>query len=181
MRRCRLCAYGTPHSPLTGVEVRRYPTAAWVTSEQTWGAEIPRAGERRQVSPETLRMIDSTSASDQDRRKHPRLRVNLAATYRSSKVIVDTQVSDLSHTGLRLSACHLDDVGSSANVAIDLFGHHAPVAVSGKVVWREQDGSAESRGLGLHFERLTKDARLALANYLLKSSHLQVSSRPTTD
>ena len=126
-------------------------------------------------------MIDSTSANDPDRRKHPRLRVNLAATYRSSKVIADTYVSDLSNTGLRLSACDVNDVGSTANVAIDLSGHQTPVAVSGKVVWCEQDDAGESRGLGLHFEQLTRDALLALANYLLKSSHLQATPHPAID
>ena len=128
-------------------------------------------------------MIDSISGSDDlDRRRHPRLRVNLAATYRSSNVIADTYVSDLSHTGLRLSACDVDQVGSTANVAIDLSGHQTPVAVSGKVVWCEQDGAGESSGsVGLHFEQLSKDARLALANYLLRSSHLRAASQPVAD
>ncbi|MBK8479822.1 MAG: PilZ domain-containing protein [Proteobacteria bacterium] len=107
---------------------------------------------------------------DQDLRQHPRLPVNLPATYCSANLIIDARVSNLSQAGLFLRCSAVDPIGTPAEVTISLPTQAVPLVVSGIVIWSCAMSDRPS-GMGLHFGELSKETRAALANCLLQSSH----------
>jgi len=107
---------------------------------------------------------------EQDLRQHPRLPVNLPATYCSANLIIDVRVSNLSQTGLFLRCSAVDPIGTLAEVTISLLEQAAPLVVSGEVIWSFAMSDRPS-GMGLRFGALSKETRAALANCLLQSSH----------
>lgn len=110
--------------------------------------------------------------SEAERRRCSRLPVNLPAVYRSANRMLDAQVSCLSWNGLRLSCSRVDRVGAEATVAISLPDSTRPLTVEGSVVWihvRDEDMCE----MGLRLHNLPRNSGLSLANYLLRSSHLQ--------
>ena len=100
-----------------------------------------------------------------EKRKSHRVRVNLAARYRSLSVSLDGEVSNLSTEGLFLRADLLDETGTVVYVDLDLPGSEAPVKISGEVV--RTDDKPLSCGMGIRFHNLRLPTRLQLANYML--------------
>lgn len=110
-----------------------------------------------------------------DRRKHRRVPVKLPATYRSANRTVDAYVANLSQGGLFIMCEDIDDVGTPAEVAINLPGE-SPLVVSGSVAWCVH--GQDSRGMGFRFADLGRRPRLLLANYLLRSNSSDESKSP---
>lgn len=113
--------------------------------------------------------------SDSEKRQHPRLPVNLPATYSSANLIIDAYVSNLSQSGLFLRCSAVDPIGTHAEVTISLPSEPQPLVVSGEVIWSSASGDRAS-GMGVRFGELAVDVRRALANYLLHSSYVRSDS-----
>lgn len=94
-----------------------------------------------------------------EKRKHPRITVQVAATYRSATVTLDTHAVNLSQTGAFLSGRPADPVGAEVEVSL-VFGR-LPITLSAVVAWRG------SGGVGVRFRDLSREQRLALANFLI--------------
>lgn len=114
-------------------------------------------------SREAVRLVASdVSAPTAERRRCDRVPVQLAATYRSSNLIVDACVENLSQTGLHLFCTPIDASGTEADIILPLPGQHSLV-VTGEVVW-----SDTLRGMGLQFRDLPRELRRSLANFILQ-------------
>jgi len=110
--------------------------------------------------------------NDVEKRKSHRVRVNLAARYRSLSVSLDCEVCNLSTDGLFLRAEFLDSAGTIAHVDLDLPGNESPVKISGEVV--RTDDKPLSCGMGIRFHDLRLPTRLQLANYMLERTSTAV-------
>lgn len=106
---------------------------------------------------------------EQDLRQHPRLPVNLPATYSSANLIIDARVTNLSQAGIFLRCSAVDPIGTQAEVTISLSDQATTLVVSGEVIWSCALADRPS-GMGLRFGELSKQTRAALANCLLQSS-----------
>ncbi len=94
-----------------------------------------------------------------DKRKHPRIDVNVPATYRSASLTLDTFAVNLSQTGVYLRARPADPVGTEVQLSLS-FGR-TTLKLSAVVAW------SCPGGMGLRFRELSRDQRLALANFLI--------------
>lgn len=101
---------------------------------------------------------------DDERRQHRRMAVTLRALYRSPHQTLDTRVSNLSQGGLFLSAPRCDAMGTPAKVELEIPGEDRRFVFSGEVAWCDMQGT----GIGLRFHEPRREARLALANFLLR-------------
>lgn len=104
-------------------------------------------------------MLPELATTPLDKRKHPRIVVHIQATYRSGSLTLDTYAMNLSQTGLFLACRATDPIGTEAQVALALPGRS--VRLSGRVVWSGPDG------MGIRFRDLSRDDRLAIANFLI--------------
>lgn len=100
---------------------------------------------------------------DDERRKSPRVRVKVTAIYRSASLTIDARVKNLSQRGLLLECDRVDEIGTAAVVELDQSDGEALVVPS-TVVWSD----AGQGGMGLRFHGLSKDQRLALANFIME-------------
>jgi uncharacterized protein (TIGR02266 family) len=110
-------------------------------------------------------MVPWPRTGGQDKRKHPRLPVNLPAVYRSANMTVDAYVANLSQGGAFVAAPLVDAVGTPAQLTISLPGQSEPVRVVGRVVWVHR--LHPRMGMGICFTELGREQRLALANFLI--------------
>jgi hypothetical protein len=99
---------------------------------------------------------------DLDRRRCPRVPVQITATYRSTNLTIDAQVRNLSQTGLFLECDRVDATGTVAHVELDRPGDDTLVVPS-KVVW-----SDKVMGMGIRFQDMSRELRAALANFILE-------------
>jgi len=104
--------------------------------------------------------MNSTTTSGSDRRQTPRVAVHLSATYRSLSRTVDAHVLNLSQSGLFLKCSDCDQVGTAAHVELAL-PNREPLVLDGVVVW------SDPSGMGIRFGDLERDARMALANFIM--------------
>ena len=100
-----------------------------------------------------------------DKRKHPRLSVHLPATYSSKNISIQAYISNISQQGLFISCSAVDRVGTTAQIKLRLPGDAQPLDLSGMVVWNTQ--AVQLCGMGLCLTNLTRDSRIALANFLI--------------
>lgn len=110
-------------------------------------------------------MVPATRTPGQDKRKHPRLTVNLPAVYRSANMTMDAYVANLSQGGAFVAAPSVDAVGTPAHLTISLPGQAEPIRVEGRVIWVHR--LHPRRGMGICFTALGREQRLALANFLI--------------
>lgn len=101
--------------------------------------------------------------SDDDRRKSPRVRVQVTAIYRSANLTIDARVSNLSQSGLLLECERVDETGTSAFIELDQSDGEALVVPS-RVAWSD----AAHGGMGIRFLGLSRAQRLALANFIME-------------
>jgi hypothetical protein len=94
-----------------------------------------------------------------DKREAVRVPVRVRAKCRSSGIVVDGLVEDLSRSGLYLRAPVAIARGSSAEIALDL-GEDAPLYLNVEVVRVEGDG------MGFRF--LDDDSKKPLANFIMR-------------
>ncbi|MBN2565897.1 MAG: PilZ domain-containing protein [Candidatus Eisenbacteria bacterium] len=106
-----------------------------------------------------------TILSGMERRRHPRVDLNLPAIYRSAHRTMDTYVRNLSQGGLALAAPHVDLTGTECELLVTLPGRADQLALHGKIIWI--DTSTETPTMGFRFDQLSRDQRVALANFLL--------------
>jgi uncharacterized protein (TIGR02266 family) len=99
-----------------------------------------------------------------EKRKHPRLAVRIPAIYRSANVTLDAHVSNISQSGLFISCSSLDVVGTTGEILVSLPGQSTSVHLSGRVIWSSE---LPQLGMGFAFVNLTREYRLALANFLI--------------
>ena len=104
-----------------------------------------------------------------DRRIAARIPVALRAQYRSSAVVVDGVVGDLSRTGMFFRTDAADQLGSSGEIEMDLPDQDEPVRLRATVV--RIDGGEEP-GMGFEFRAMPSDVRLPLANFMMRWTHL---------
>lgn len=113
--------------------------------------------------------------SASEKRKHPRLPVNLPATYRSTGLVQDVRVSNLSKTGLSIACEETEPLGTEAEVLLSLPAEQEPIPLQGVVIW--VSSNPDHPGMGIQFRDLPAEARSALTNYLMRSSYSQVPLR----
>jgi Tfp pilus assembly protein PilZ len=97
-----------------------------------------------------------------DRRRHRRISVQLPAVYRSNALTLDGQVSNLSQGGLFIRTECKELIGTEAEIRIHFPDTSNPLVISGRVAWAYPEV-----GLGICFDKLSRGARVAVANYLL--------------
>lgn len=100
-----------------------------------------------------------------EKRRYPRILVRLPAVYRSTNLTIDALVSNISQGGLNLSCEEVDLVGTPGEVQITLPGQSDSIKLSGHVIW--SDRSSGNSGMGFCFQNLSREHRLALANFLI--------------
>ncbi len=100
-----------------------------------------------------------------EKRKHPRIKVNLPATYYSLQTSVDSYVSNLSQEGIFLCSPTLDKISTIAQIQLSLPNESTPITLDGKVAWTLNIPGQS--GMGLILLNLTRDQRLILANFLI--------------
>jgi hypothetical protein len=89
----------------------------------------------------------------------------LPAVYRSGNLTIDAYVSNISQGGLNLSCSEVDQVGTQGEVVITLPGQTESLHLPGHVKW--SDRSSKTCVMGFCFDNLTREHRLALANFLI--------------
>ena len=97
-----------------------------------------------------------------NRRQFPRIFVSLTATYRSPNLTIDASVENLSQAGLFIASSTVEDIGTSAELVLDLPGRLSPLILPCSVAW-----SSDIHGMGLRFSELPRDQRAALANFIM--------------
>jgi hypothetical protein len=107
--------------------------------------------------------------AEADKRRYPRLPVNLPATYTSSRMGLDVRVSNLSQTGLSLRCSDVDPVGTTVDLALTIPTEPEPLCLRGRVIWIRSDPDRDAT-VGIAFEELAESAQLAIANFVLRSS-----------
>lgn len=104
-----------------------------------------------------------------DKRESVRIPVRVPALCRTSGVIIDGLVEDLSRTGLFLRAPEQVAAGSSAEIHLELPGE-PPIHLNAEVV-RVEDGP-ERPGMGLRITSDGQDSR-SLANFIMRQHATQ--------
>ncbi len=106
-----------------------------------------------------------------DKREAVRVPVRVKARCRSSGVVIDGFVEDLSRSGMFFRAPEMIGPGSSAEIELDVVGDQ-PLKLEAEVVRIEH--SAKREGMAFRFAESTAKGR-HLANFLLRqhqsSSH----------
>lgn len=115
---------------------------------------------------EFMGVMDSAAKDDRDRRREPRVLVQIPATYRSINRIADVCVTNISRTGLFLCTDVVDSRGQEALVGLTLPRQRDLQSLEGQVVWSRQ--SPTPAGMGLHYADQHPSVRLALANFILE-------------
>jgi len=102
-----------------------------------------------------------------EKRRAQRIRVNLAAQYRSNAVSLDGRVRDLSCDGMFLRSEMLDSSGSTVSLEFRLPGGPS-VHLDGEVV--RVDDTPLGSGMAIRFVQVAMSVRRQLANYMLLQS-----------
>lgn len=89
--------------------------------------------------------------------------VRLPAVYRSLNLTIDAYVSNISQGGLNLSCDEVDAEGTEGEVVLTLPGQSETIQFSGRVIWADPSSPA----MGFCFDSLSRENRLALANFLI--------------
>lgn len=103
-----------------------------------------------------------------EKRSAHRIAVKLRASFRSSQVVIEGWVSDLSRLGLFLRSDYLDEPGSAGTVELEL-PDGAPLKLPGEVVRVET--VPDRAGMAIQFAALPDDTRRPLANFMIESSY----------
>jgi hypothetical protein len=107
----------------------------------------------------------SSNWSHAEKRKHPRILVNLPAIYHSFNLTVQAYISDLSQEGLFLTCPAVDREGTAAEIQLTIPGYSSPLKLQGRVVWCRR--LPPHVGMGFSLSNLSRTDRLALANFLI--------------
>ena len=110
-------------------------------------------------------MLSATRAMVEEKRKHPRVPVNLPAIYRSGNLTTDAYVSNISQGGAFIACAAVDAIGTQAELLISLPGRNEQVRLVGQVTWVHRVHPRP--GMGITFTELGREQRLALANFLI--------------
>jgi len=101
----------------------------------------------------------------EERRRFPRVDLNLPAVYRSAQRTMDTYVRNLSQGGLAIAAPQIDTTGTECQLLLTLPGHPEQLELHGRIIWT--DAFTEIPTMGFRFDDLSREQRAALANFLL--------------
>jgi uncharacterized protein (TIGR02266 family) len=110
-------------------------------------------------------MLMAARATVQEKRKHPRVPVNLPAVYRSVNLTTDVYVSNISQGGAFVACPSVDGIGTHAELLVSIPGRADPLRLVGTVTWVHR--MHPRPGMGITFAQLARDQRLALANFLI--------------
>jgi len=110
-------------------------------------------------------MLALLTLTGPEKRKHPRISVQIPAIYHSTSMTVDVYVRNLSPAGAFLSGAGADLAGTPAEICLSLPNQAAPVRIRGRVVWSQ--GGKPHSGMGFVFTEVSRENRLALANFIL--------------
>ncbi len=133
----------------------------------------------------TLRIIDSLRRASalgpadvsQDRRRGPRLYVEVPIEYQSLRSFQKSTAFSLSAQGVFIRTAVPFDMGEQVILRFLLPGQEAPVTVIGQVVWRNADPSkAGGMGMGIRFVETAEDDRDSIERHLAQAIAEQVSS-----
>jgi len=100
-----------------------------------------------------------------EKRRTPRINVDLPARYRSGIVSLDGRAGDLSQDGMFFVSPFLDDASGDVAVELDLPDSDEPLRLLGEVRWVD-DGPRHS-GMGIRFLNVAISERLRLANFVI--------------
>ena len=82
---------------------------------------------------------------------------------------MDTWICNVSQGGMALAGPQVDGVGTECEVSLVLPGADGRLDLRGRIIW--SDESAETPVMGFCFDELTREQRVALANFLLARFH----------
>lgn len=103
-----------------------------------------------------------------EKRRHPRLPVNLTATYRSDSFAGDVRVTNLSQDGLSVACGGVDVLGASGEITLILDPQKGSITLPLRVIWVSSNPDREF-GMGLQFQSLAEPQRMALNGFLRRN------------
>jgi c-di-GMP-binding flagellar brake protein YcgR len=103
----------------------------------------------------------------EERRRFPRAAVRVPAVYRSANFTVDGHVCNISRGGAGLSFPQLDPAGEAGEIQLTLPGQTEVLLLRGRIVWSKRSREEGGADMGLCFDELDRDQRVALANFLI--------------
>jgi hypothetical protein len=116
--------------------------------------------------------------SQQERRRHPRVTVDLPLNLTFREETVETRIRDLSTTGIRFRAPSPLPLMSRVQIGLELpaagrTGPGAPIAITGVVVRCDEEPAGEDPRSGsstydtaIYFEDLSEAARVQLSQFV---------------
>lgn len=143
-----------------------------------WPRDRPEAVTQRIDAREMREHLERREKSGRERRKHPRVPLDLPAIYDSESLTFDAIARDISLGGLFLATELLDEVGTECKVTILPDGAEAITCqgVVCRTVEVERRESSRPAGMGLRFTTLSRAAKIWLSSVLM---HAQVPSEDT--
>ncbi|MCA9624445.1 MAG: PilZ domain-containing protein [Myxococcales bacterium] len=104
-----------------------------------------------------------------NRRKHPRLRFDIAIDIESGHSLYSARTRDVSEGGVFVKTRAPIKVGTEIHLRLNLNGEH--IAAMGEVMWQLDDSSGRRVGIGVQFTSLSPYAREVLRRALQAHIH----------
>ncbi len=111
--------------------------------------------------------------SGRDRRKDPRLDVNIKVDYSTKGMFVSNYVTNLSRGGVFIQSDDPLPLQSQINLTLTLPELHVTIEAKGKVTWTydiKKGTSAIISGMGIKFTDLTAEHKALIEDYISKLS-----------
>ena len=90
----------------------------------------------------------------EDRRRHPRVRLDAPARLKVGERLVEARVRDICHDAVLVEANHWFPLGTDLQLRVDLPAPHAPVQATGRVL-RLAPGEEGSHGMAVLFTEIS--------------------------
>lgn len=110
-----------------------------------------------------------------ERRRSPRLKVELEVSVTSDNNFYATHSRDISEGGVFVENDAPMAIGTVVQVQLDLDG--VAIAAEADVAWQLEDGHGRVTGTGLHFTRLGDEARDAIHWFMLQREPMLFEDR----
>ena len=113
-----------------------------------------------------MKKLENRDHNQSERRKSPRVHVQIWVKEKSETGTTFHLVSNLSSGGLFIEKELPFPVGAVLQLELNLPHSRTPLSLKGKVVENYQDTDSDENGTGVKFIDIDDDARDALDNYL---------------
>lgn len=104
-----------------------------------------------------------------DRRKHPRLRFELAVDIRCGHSLFSARTADISEGGVFIRTASRIRVGTEIHLGLKL--DHAHVSLIGEVAWQLTDAEGRVEGVGVCFKSMSPYCRAVLRSFMRQHAH----------